>query len=76
MHPVCCRYSGNNAWPTPTRLRTAMGNISLKTEVFIGGRADKNYDRHFHGRVAHVLVLTTAVGADEIRCAYLSDRPA
>ena len=53
-----------------------MRSVTLRTSIFVGGRADKDTDRHFHGRVAHVLVLTTAVGADEIRCAYLSDRPA
>ena len=45
-----------------------MRSVTLRTSIFVGGRADKNADRHFHGRVAQLLVSTSAWLAGGANC--------
>ena len=58
----------NNAYPNPSKLNTAMKSMTLRTAIYIGGRADQHKDRHFHGTVAGLAVMTSAVRYVRISC--------
>ena len=64
--------SMNNAYPKPSQLNNPMGNITLGTDIVIGGRADKNGDRHFRGKMAMLQVYSRALQATEARCIFRS----
>jgi hypothetical protein len=60
--------TGNNAaFPNAGRLRppliTSADTFDLRTDVFIGGRADSSRARHFFGRIGPVSVYTDAITA-------------
>jgi len=69
------KYGGagsNIAQPTPSNLSATLGNITLSTDIFFGGRADKNKDRHFRGKMALLQVLSSPVSDAEAECMFLS----
>lgn len=53
----------NSAYPTPSALGVVLaeqaaggGIFDMSGPIFLGGRADRNLDRHFHGRMAMVRI--------------------
>ena len=53
----------NKAYPTPSQLRKPWLGLDLRTQVFVGARADQQGDRHFHGTVAGLAVMAGAASA-------------
>ena len=64
--------TANNAKPTPSKLNTKMGHITLLTDIFVGGRADRKADRHFRGSMALLQVFTRPVSAATAECIFRS----
>ena len=44
--------------------------FDLQTDIFLGGRIDQSFDRHFHGRIALFRVYGGDVGSQEARCIF------
>jgi hypothetical protein len=48
----------NIADPAPGSLSATLGAFDLQTDIFLGGRIDRNEDRHFHGRMSNVAIYS------------------
>jgi uncharacterized surface protein with fasciclin (FAS1) repeats len=47
-------------------LSSTIGGFDLQTDIFLGGRVDKNGDRHFHGQIALLTVFTGDVTPQQV----------
>merc|ERR1711871_1684053 len=63
--------SSNAANPTPSRLSPALsGQLDLRTDIYIGSRADLDPQRFFRGRLALVNVYDATLSAMEAACVF------
>eukprot|EP01052_Picozoa_sp_SAG31_P000049 SAG31_NODE_2_length_46263_cov_45.908043_19_plen_1319_part_00 len=66
---------GNLANPTPGQLRRSFvegrTTFDLRTDIFLGGRVDRNEDRHFHGHLALFRLYTGELGPTEALDVFL-----
>ena len=64
--------ASNVAYPKPSKLSTPLSNLTLLTDIFIGGRADMHSDRHFRGQIALLQVYSRTLGPAEAECLFRS----
>ena len=57
FYEAVTRRESNNAYPTPSALNVPWTSFTLRTSVFVGGRADQSTDYHFRGTVAGLAVI-------------------
>ena len=68
-----CVISASDSCLNPSRLNTLGGlaPFNLVSDLFLGGRADQNEDRHFVGRIALVDIFTdSSLTAPQIQCLF------
>ena len=58
--------------PTPSKLVSAVTNVTLLTRLYLGARADNHKDRHFKGRMALVQVFSDALPEAQAQCLFTS----
>ena len=65
----------NLAYPSPTSLslNRQLGRFDLRSDIFIGGRADLNSYRHFAGTIAFLRIWGSSLTEFEAHCAFTLD---
>jgi hypothetical protein len=62
--------AANLAYPNPGQLSSAMNGFNLLSDIFLGGRADLNGERHFLGRMAGLHVSSEVYELDAVSCMF------
>jgi hypothetical protein len=60
----------NPAYPNPARLHTRIQGFHLGPDIYIGGRADLDIDRHFWGVIAGFAIYDEALSAWSAYCLF------
>ena len=64
----------NRAYPRPGRLAVPFGKFQLRSNIFIGGRADLHSGRHFKGKVAMLNIFDTDLSDADASCLFAHER--
>ena len=60
----------NVAYPNPNQLASSFTTFTLTDELTLGGRHDRNAERHFQGKMAMIQVYDVALDAFQARCLF------
>jgi len=64
----------NSASPAPSNLvppLAASNTFDLRTDIFLGGRVDRDGDRHFHGKLALFQIYEGPLTDVQVRCVFM-----
>ena len=62
----------NNTYPKPSRLNHRMAKLTLRTALYVGGRADGGGRFGFRGSVAGLAIMTSSVNDAVAKCIFLA----
>jgi hypothetical protein len=57
-------------WPSPSSLNRPFTSFLLASDIFLGGRADGDVDRHFHGSIFGLTVYASSVDSMAAFCGF------
>ena len=62
-------------WPKPSKLQRKFTSFNLATDTFLGGRADRNKDRHFPGSLAMLTIYDQALPKSMAKSLFNFEEP-